>query len=205
MRATYLEVLVAEESMKRLLQQVLPRIIDVPFRVIAFSGKTDLLTKLPGLLEAYRGWFGGEQRLLIVVDRDDKDCRDLKRRLETMAGQAGLTLCHVSRHEPGVVLNRIAVEELEAWFIGDVAALSSAYPRVPESLAGRRRFRQSDSGGGTWEALEKVLNEAGYHRGGLRKIALAEDVGPHLNLDNNRSHSFRAFVVGVRYLIEGAA
>ena len=191
--------------MKRLLQQIIPRIIDIPFRIIAFSGKTDLLTKLPGLLRAYRGWFGSDQRLLVVVDADHDDCRDLKRQLEAMAGRAGLSVCHVSREQPGTLLNRIAVEELEAWLIGDVAALRAAYPRVPESFADRRRFRQPDCGGGTWEALERVLDKAGYHRGGLRRIAPAEDVGPHLNLDDNRSPSFRTVLVGVRYLIEGAA
>ncbi len=53
--------------------------------------------------------------------------------------------------------------------------------------------------------MRATHDHAGYHRGGLRKIALAEDVGPHLNLDDNRSPSFRTFVAGVRYLIEGAA
>lgn len=46
---------------------------------------------------------------------------------------------------PFQVLNRLAIEELEAWFFGDVAALHSAYPRVPSTLGRRSRYRDPDA------------------------------------------------------------
>ena len=51
------------------------------------------------------------------------------------------------------LVNRLAVEELEAWFFGDVDAMATAYPRVPRTLAQRAPYRDPDRiKGGTWEA-----------------------------------------------------
>lgn len=206
MTTLHLEVLVEEESMERALRHLLPKIVgDLEPSIKVFRGKVDLLRKLPLLLRGYANWFTGQQRLLVVVDRDDDDCHELKNQLESAALTAGLSVCHATLQQPGVVLNRIVIEELEAWFIGDVAALRKAYPQVPASLGSKSKFRDPDAIVETWEALEKVLRDAGHHKAGLKKIGLAEDVAPHLDLDANRSHSFRTFVSGVRFLIEGAA
>lgn len=192
--------------MERTLRHLLPRIVqDVQPQIRVSRGKADLLNKLPLLLNGYAKWFTEEQRLLVVVDRDDDDCLALKSKMERFAASAGLSLCHVGMQQNGVVLNRIVIEELEAWFIGDVPALCKAYPGLPASLGSKTRFRDPDAITGTWEALEKVLRDAGHHKAGLRKIALAEDVAPHLSLEQNQSASFRTFVSGVRYLIEGTA
>jgi len=60
------------------------------------------------------------------------------------------------------VVNRIAIEELEAWYFGDVEAICDAYPGVPRTLAQRNGMREPDEiRGGTWEALERVVQRAG--------------------------------------------
>jgi Domain of unknown function (DUF4276) len=105
-----------------------------------------------------------------------------------------------------VVLNRVAVEELEAWFFGDVPALSRAYPRVPGTLGAQTRFRDPDNiRGGTWEALERLLKKHGYHTGGLVKTVVAEKIAQHMDVERNRSESFCAFRDGVRRLVSGGA
>ncbi len=91
-------------------------------------------------------------------------------------------------------INRIAVEELEAWFFGDVGALVAAYPGVPETLDRRAKYRNPDAiAGGTWEALERVLQEAGHHGGGLAKVRAARDIAAHMDPGRNRSRSFQVF------------
>jgi Domain of unknown function (DUF4276) len=101
------------------------------------------------------------------------------------------------------VVNRIAVEELEAWFFGDVPALTAAYPRVPTSLGNQARYRDPDQiAGGTWEALERVLQSAGYHLGGLPKVAVAGNVSEHMDPDRNTSRSFQVFRDTLRRLAE---
>ena len=96
------------------------------------------------------------------------------------------------------VVNRIAIEELEAWFFGDWSAVEAAYPRVPATLPQKAGFRDPDAvAGGTWEALERVLKKAGYFSTGLRKVELARSVAVHMNPPNNTSRSFQIFAGAV--------
>jgi len=72
------------------------------------------------------------------------------------------------------VLNRIVVEELEAWFFGDIEALATAYRAFLQTSARKPIIGiPTLSVGGTWEALERVLQRAGYFGGGLSKIEVA--------------------------------
>jgi hypothetical protein len=133
----------------------------------------------------------------VLVDRDTDDCHDLKQRLQLIARRAGLRT--TGDAGPAQVLNRIAIEELEAWFLGDVEALRVAFPRVPASLSKRAEFRDPDAvRGGTAERLERLLQDHGYMPGGLQKNQLAREVAAHMNPDRNRSGSFRAFREGLR-------
>lgn len=130
---------------------------------------------------------------MIIVDRDDDDCEELKRRMETMALVAGLR----TRTEHGdgnwQVVNRIAIEELEAWYFGDWPAVCECYPRVARNLPRREAFRDPDAiRGGTWEAFERALNQAGYFRSGLRKTEAARALGRAVDPRRNSSRSFIA-------------
>lgn len=103
----------------------------------------------------------------MLVDEDREDCRTLKEKLEQSAERAGLRTKSRTSGAQFTVLNRIAVEELEAWFLGDVEALRVAYPGVSASLGAQAKFRDPDAvAGGTWEALERVLQRAGHFPGG---------------------------------------
>jgi Domain of unknown function (DUF4276) len=204
------EVLVEEVSMERALRILLPDILgrEVGFDILSFHGKMDLLRRLPQRLRGYANWVRqGDTRVVVLVDRDDDDCVALKKRLEKLAADAGLATPGTATEDGDVVvLNRVAVEELEAWFFGDVPALSSAYPRVPGTLGAQTRFRDPDNiRGGTWEALERLLKKHGYHTGGLAKTVVAEKIAQHMDVERNRSQSFCAFRDGVRRLAGGGA
>lgn len=205
------EVLVEELSCERFLQVALPHLIpEVPFEIRTFSGKHDLLKKLPGRLKGYAHYARqADIGIVVLVDRDSDDCVQLKAALDEMARDAGLvTASQVALGQRFDVLNRIAVEELEAWFFGDTAALRSAFPRLPEGLAARARYRDPDAiAGGTAEALEQLLQAHGYAPGGLAKVATAEGIAPHMDIDRNTSTSFQHFRDGLRRLVtrgEGA-
>ncbi|MGH3803791.1 MAG: DUF4276 family protein [Pseudonocardiaceae bacterium] len=203
-----LEILVEERSAERALGGLLPRIVpSVDFEIRVFRGKTDLLKKLPDRLKGYAAWITrADTYLVVLVDRDD-DCLALKAEMEQMAAAAGLPTATAAPASRRVhVLNRIAVEELEAWFFGDVPALCAAYPRVPVSLGQQAKYRDPDAVlGGTWEALEHVLQAGGYHRGGLAKVAAATEIAQHMNVDVNCSRSFQVFRDGVRQLVAGGS
>jgi len=86
------------------------------------------------------------------------------------------------------------MEELEAWFLGDVDALRQAYPGVPRFLHRKARYRDPDSvKGGTWEAMEQVLRRSGYFKEGLRKIEAARHIARKMDPARNRSKSFCCF------------
>lgn len=191
-----LEVLVEEPSAEIALGSLLPRIVpDCPFEIRTFGGKHDLLRKLPQRLRAYSHyWSEANLRIVVLLDRDDDDCVELKAELERIAADASLP--------SHAVLFRIVIEELEAWFLGDVPALCRAYPRLPASLGQQDGYRDPDAIDGTWEALERVLRKHGYHRKGLAKYVAAGEVAPHMDVDNNRSRSFQVFRDGLRRLVK---
>ena len=54
--------------------------------------------------------------------------------------------------------------------------------------------------GGTWEAFERVLRQAGYFGGGLPKIEVAREMAKHMDPARNTSASFGQFVQGLATL-----
>ncbi|TDV48985.1 DUF4276 family protein [Actinophytocola oryzae] len=191
-----LEVLVEEPSAELALRSLLPRIVpECPFKIYIFNGKHDLLRRLPQRLRAYSSyWSEANLRVVVLLDRDGDDCVRLKAELERIAVASSLP--------SHAVMFRIVIEELEAWFLGDVPALCHAYPRLPASLGQQDGYRDPDAVRGTWEALERVLRKHGYHRKGLAKYVAAGEVAPHMDVDNNRSRSFQVFRDGLRRLVK---
>ena len=194
MTGLLLYFLVEEPSMEAFLEEVLPRTLtNRQYRIIVFRGKQDLKKNLVSRLRGYKRFLQQDCRIFVLVDRDDDDCRELKAELETCAAEGGL----VTRSQGGgawQVVNRIVVEELEAWYFGDWQAVRQAWPRVSPNIPGQARYRDPDAiKGGTWEAFERILQRAGYFKAGLAKIEAARAVGAYIDPSRNRSRSFTAF------------
>jgi hypothetical protein len=152
------------------------------------------LTKLRARLNAYVSWLPEDWRIVVVMDRDDGDCNVLKEQMEREARSAGLRSRSRSGALPWQIVSRIAIEELEAWYFGDWSAVRQVYPRVAATVPAKEAYRSPDAiQGGTWEALERILQRAGYFRSGLRKIEIARNLGQKINPNHNRSRSFVAF------------
>jgi hypothetical protein len=201
MPAAHLELLVEESSMEAFLRSLLPRLLpqDRTFEVHPFQGKNDLLGKLEPRLRGYAAWLPVDWRIVVVVDGDDEDCRVLKRQLESIARRAGLLTRTRAGNPRWQLVNRIAIEELEAWYFGDWAAVRSAYPRASANVPRRQGFRDSDAiAGGTWEAFERVMQAHGYFKSGLLKIEAARSIGAHVDPARSSSHSFRALSSAIR-------
>ncbi len=193
----HIEFLVEEPSAEAALSNIVPRIVGAPhsFAVHPHQGKPNLLRSLPGRLRGYGSWLPRDWRIVVLVDRDRQQCRELKATLEQMARDAGL-LTRTATPLPSrfQVINRIAIEELEAWFFGDAEAIRAAYPRVSRTFERRAGYTDPDAiRGGAWEALERVLQRAGYFRGGLAKIEAAAAISEHMDPGRNRSRSFCVF------------
>jgi hypothetical protein len=215
----HFEILVEDASGKKALDILVPRIVGAghTFRVHPYKGighipknmrdatdpsKRILLTNLPKLLKGYGRTFQGYAKnypaaVIVVCDLDDKN-HDLF--LDELNGI--LESCHPKPEARFC----IAVEEGEAWFLGDLPAIVAAYPNAKAHvLAGY----VNDSICGTWEWLAeavyqggaKGLAKKGWQSVGAEKARWAEDISPRMNVDNNASPSFRSFREELRALI----
>ncbi len=195
MSVAHVEFLVEELSMESFLRGLLPCLLGgIPFEIRTFQCKDDLLKRLPQRLRGYASWYPEDYRIVVVVDRDDDDCHALKQTLEQHALAAGLPTRTQHRQEHFTVINRIAIEELEAWYFGDWEAVRAVYPKVPATIPQRAAYRDPDAiNGGTWETFERVLQQKGYFKTGLRKIEAARAIAPHVDPMRNSSHSFQVF------------
>ena len=195
MRAVHLEVLVEERSMEEFLRTLLPRMLpdDVTFNLHPFRGKPDLLRNLRARLRGYVNWLPDNFRIVVVVDCDNEDCETLKKQLEQAAASSGLRT-RSRNHNRWRVVNRIAIEELEAWYFGDWEAVLQAYPKVSPNIPRQAPYRNSDMIlGGTWEAFERIMQRHGYFRQGLAKVEAASKIANFVEPGRNRSNSFKRF------------
>ncbi|MGA9070558.1 MAG: DUF4276 family protein [Terracidiphilus sp.] len=189
-------VLVEEESAEAALFTLLPKLLpESQFQIIRFQGKQNMLRNLPTRLRGFASWLPENWSILVLIDRDNDDCMKLKRRLEVMVQDARLsTKSSVQAGARFQVALRIVVEELESWFFGDWEAVRAGYPRVSATIPNKERFRIPDEiSGGTWEAMEQILQSAGYYKSGLSKIELARTVAQHMDPARNKSYSFKIF------------
>jgi hypothetical protein len=99
----------------------------------------------------------------------------------------------------------IAVEEGEAWFLGDLEAIKIAYPKAKSAVL---NAYVNDSICGTWEKLAdaifsggaKKLTQLGGQAVGVEKMAWAKKISPYMKIDTNQSPSFCYFRDKMRYL-----
>ena len=212
----HFEVLVEDASGKIALRSILEKILgpdgqDHSYRIISYKGigripknlkgrsdpaKRILLDRLPKLLRGYGRSLQDSAAVVVVVDLDRKDCLQLKQEL--------LAILDVCNPKP-TTLFRIAIEEGEAWLLGDRMAVEAAYPEAKLNIL--HDYRQ-DSICGTWEVLADAiypggsikLKKLGFPHTGKAKCEWAEKIAPLITIDSNQSHSFQVFRDGVRRL-----
>ena len=200
----HVELLLEETSAKAALDCLLPSLLPVgcTFACIPHRGKTDLLQRLPGRLRTYARRLPTEPHLRVVLLMDaDADCRARKRDLESLTAAAGLTTkAATGAGQPFQVLTRLAVTELEAWFLGDRAAIQAAYSRV-HSHHFKGLPTDPDAIADAWETLWLVLKRANLYETGKAKTEWAATIAPHLDPTRNQSASFRTFCAGLAALV----
>lgn len=152
------------------------------FLCVPHEGKSDLDRSVPRKLAAWR--VPGD-RFVVLRDSDAAACRQVKARLVKLCADSG---------RPDTLV-RLACQELEAWYLGDLEALAAAYedPKLC-GPAMRKRFVDPDA----WEKpsaqVQRVL--PAFQKGqGARRMGVALR-----GADESRSRSFQVFVAGVRRL-----
>jgi len=216
----HIEILVEDSSGERLLDVLLPQLLGEQgdphtWRLHAYKGigrippglnvrgdpaKRILLDQLPRILRGY-GRTAGIDAVVVVLDSDRRDCEVFLAEL-----QALLIGCQPTPD----TLFRLAIEEMEAWYLGDRDALAEAYPRAKHDVL--HRYVQ-DSVCSTWELLadaiypggSTLIKRLGWPLPGQVKHEWAARIGPLMDPDRNVSPSFGKLRDGLRRLIADAA
>ncbi len=157
-----------------------------------------LLNNLPRLLRAYGISLQGPSAVIVVADSDERDCLQFKQDL--------LNVLNACNPRPNTLF-RIAIEETEAWLLGDRLAVKSAYPNARDVVL---NGYVQDSICGTWEVLadavhpggSAMLKTLGYPVAGAAKCEWADRIAPLMHVDSNKSKSFQVFRDGVRKLAD---
>jgi hypothetical protein len=176
--------LLEEASAKAMLEQLVPRLVGtkISARYITFEGKQDLDKQLARRI---RGYLNPEARFIVLRDLDSNtDCKKLKSSLLTKVSSTG----KLPR-----TLVRIACQELEAFYLGDLQAVETALNI--KNLAGqqaKRRFRDPDAIVNPKQELKSLTNNEYTQISGSRLL------GQHLDLDNTRSRSFAHLIDAIR-------
>ena len=156
----------------------------------AKTGKllNDLAIYLAGFDKSLQGI---EAAVFVVLDNDDRNPQAFRMQLEALAKVKNIVMDRVFC---------IAVEEVEAWLLGDRDAIFRAYPKA--SKRALDAYRQ-DSICGTWERLAEVIHpgwlkrikqkKMSYMEIGLEKSEWAKAIGVHMRPEANVSPSFRYF------------
>lgn len=167
-----------EPSMKGFLEGLLPRVFpQLVFQCVAHEGKSDLERSLPRKL---RGWREPDVRFVVLRDNDGGDCKALKERLLDLCKGAG---------RPDTLI-RIVCQELEAWYLGDLAALDAAYGSKVGRYAGRQKYRDPDAFGSPSVEVKRLAPA-------FQKIDGARRLGRCVDPALSRSRSFRALLEGL--------
>lgn len=133
--------------------------------------------------------------IIVVLDNDTRNTEDFLSELNQIAHQNMIDVDHVFC---------IAIEEVEAWLLGDEAAILAAYPSA--KLQQLHTYVQ-DSICGTWEVLADVIYPGGtsklkkdcptYIEIGKCKSEWAQKIGVHMDIAHNNSPSFNYFITEI--------
>ena len=198
----YVELLIEDISGKIAMDILIPKLIDndMPVRTHYYKGigripkglkpktnadKRQLLDQLPRLLQGF-GKVPDCTAVVVICDLDDSDKQQFLNQLNAV-----LNSCNP---RPNAVFC-LAIEEFEAWYLGDLEAVRKAYPHAKNNILNRYK---NDSICGTWEVLadavyaggSKALNKKGRQAIGEQKTIWAETISPRMNVDKNASPSF---------------
>ena len=207
---------IEDQSSKKAMDNLIPKMLGdgITYEIYPYKGigeipknlkpKTDaskrmLLDQLPRILRGY-GRVPNCGTIVIICDLDDNN---KEKRLSELHG-----VLNVCNPKPKVLFC-LAIEEFEAWYLGDLDAVRAAYPKAKEKILNSYK---NDEICGTWEVLadavyqggHKELKKKGWQAIGKQKSVWAETISPLMNVDNNRSPSFNNMYAQLKDIVTSA-
>ena len=207
----YFQFLIEDESGKKLVDAIMQKIqtkyANVTYKCTAFKGiggftkkntiKDTRTGKLLNDLTTYLKGFNRslahiDSAVVVVLDNDNRNSEEFKDELNNVIINNAISLDHIFA---------VAIEEMEAWLLGDKDAILAAYPNAKKSVLSEY---VQDSICGTWEVLAAAVYPGGltkmlkecptYREKGTVKSEWAEKIGAFMDISNNNSPSFNYFI-----------
>lgn len=219
----HFEILVEDQSGKKALDILTPKILETgrhtwsihfyrgigripPGLTTSDPSKRILLAQLPRLLRGYGKTFHSypadyKAAVLVVCDLDNKCLKGFLEELRSLLSSCSpKPIAHFC----------IAIEEGEAWLLGDIAAVLAAFPKAKKATL---TSYINDSICGTWETLAdavytggaSALAKKGWQAIGAEKSHWAEKICPNMDIAKNKSPSFNHFLSTIVSLSEEAS
>ena len=207
----HFEILVEDLSGEKALNILIPKIIGISntFKIHSYKGigkiplylhgKTNisariLLDRLPKLLNGYGKTYPKDSTsypvaVILVCDLDSNCLKGMRKELFTILDKCRL--------QPETRFC-IAIEEIEAWILGDIYAIEKYYSNARRNVLNSYK---NESICGTWERLADAiypkgalgLTKLGWQAIGREKSKWAENIAPHMKIGENKSQSFCYF------------
>jgi len=176
--------LLEEPSARAMLDSLLPRFLnkEITHRLIPFEGKQDLEKQITRKI---RGYLNPLARFIVIRDQDNNpNCLNIKKNLIKLCGESGR-----GHH----CLVRIACTEIETFYLADLLAVENAL-EIPElsRYQQSKKFRAPDYLGCPSREL-RILTKNKYE-----KVRGSRLIGGHLQIDNERSPSFKNLIAAIR-------
>ena len=210
----HFEFLTEDQSSRIAMDVLIPKLLSdkITYRIHSYKGigripkglrpKSDaskriLLDQLPKILRGYgRNPYCGN--IVIVCDLDDNDKQQFLSELHGILG--------VCDPKPSTLFC-LAIEEFEAWYLGDLNAIRTAYPQAKNTVL---NSYINDSICGTWELLADavykgdhlLLLKKGWQAVGEQKSIWAKTISPFMIVENNISPSFMEMCSQLRSVVQ---
>ncbi|HRI00958.1 MAG TPA: hypothetical protein PK006_07900 [Saprospiraceae bacterium] len=183
-----LHIFTEEISIKKVLDIILPQLIssEMKFRIYPHQGKDDLKKAIKSTVPLISKNLNS--RIIIAIDNDNNDCLKLKNEINDL----------VDISCPYKI--RIIIQELEAWFLGDLTVVEKAFSKFKASTySNKTEFRNVDTIINPSYKLLKIIPD--YSKSSfLPKQSTAEKIAKYLNIYKNKSDSFNQFIGAVKEL-----
>jgi len=213
----HFEILIEDKSGEQALTHLLPKIIpQISYRMRSYKGiggvptglkthknakSVQLLNDLPRILAGYGKTFSKDPQyaVIIVCDLDDKNETEFRKELDAIHNACSPKPC---------AYFLFAIEEMEAWLLGDKEAVKTAYKNHNKAALNDYSY---DSICGTWEVLadaiypggSKALTQQPFYKIGTEKFKWADKIAPLIDVEKNMSPSFQKFRDTLRALENG--
>ena len=157
---------------------------------------TTLLHQLPAKLRAYSKAPNSNRAIVVLLDLDNEDIDQFSEQLLQL-----LEWCESDFKADF----EFAIEELEAWFLGDRQALIQFNPKIKTEVLDEY---VQDSICGTWEMLARaddpsiLKHSKRGHQSLDKKKEWSKKIPPLMDVEANLSPSFNHFINSLRHHVE---